>query len=159
MQEHFLRQGAEGGFALSPKGVLEDCIGVKHVEGQHQNEHLCEHGHRMMVKAMLQMILLGQFPECLVFNAPAAMPHAPNRFGAIAGKLFGDSPYPLAGQLLAALFPSPVTRLFPLFLGGHHTDLARVAVGEVQIIDFPQLHLALLAVVLLEGQVGRFAFN
>src|SRR5437773_8176347 len=94
-----------------------------------------------MMRAMLQVVILGQFIEPIVFHPPPPMPHLPDLLRRAGAKFLRGRPAPMS-LLVLQHTPTPNLRgLLPGFVGYDHPNRPH-RLGKGQIVDFPTLHVA-----------------
>jgi len=121
-QVHLLGQGFGALFARRYELALQLRKCVEEREPNDQDKQFRQHGGGLMVVTVLQSVVLGQFVEGFVFNAPAPGARLVNKLFAVNGQFLAGAPEPLAclrsGCFLAALDAF----LGPLFLGANNPD-------------------------------------
>src|SRR5678815_4250905 len=112
---------------------------------------------------MLQVIMLGQFIEGVVLDAPPSVPYLPDDLSRIRIEFLADQPAPRTVLVLDEFVgPHPLS-LWPPFLGQDHAHGSNRLVSKRQIPGFPQFDFSIPPLIalgwLVLGQGGGFLVN
>ena len=102
--------------------------------------------------AVVQVISLGQFVERFVFDAPAPVSGMINHFGDISVQFGAGAPDPETAPGFLFFVPAPHALLHPLFFGTDDPDRLAIFLAELEVFDFPQLHLPLALLIAKDAQ-------
>ena len=88
LQAQFL----QGDLALAIELAIEQDKGMKQVEGQQRNQQTGQDRSRIMMGAVPQVPVLGQYVEGVVLDPPPTVPQVPDGPATIAVKILGHHP-------------------------------------------------------------------
>src|SRR6266436_4061066 len=98
------------------------------------------YGYRMMMSAMGQMPVLGQFPKGVVFYLPAQVSDVTNDGAVVAVQVPRHHPNPILFFLLLLPFLAHALALGPLLSHSDHSNWPRIGVGEANARHIPNLN-------------------
>ena len=124
---NLLAQFVERGLAQPEEFAVQKSKGVKEREGDDFYPQQRHHGHRMVMGAMGQVPVLGQFAKGVVLDLPTQVSQVPDGGGAIRLQISRHHPNPLLLFFLAPpLFARPLSFPPPL---PHPDDPNRPGIG------------------------------
>lgn len=134
----------KGGLRIPQELAVEAGEHLKEVEGQDEDQKPGHDGHGMVMGAVIQVVMLGQFVEGMVLDPPALVAHAPDGLRGIGVEFGGRDPAPVGASRGGHSPAGDSLGLDPGLVGQNHPHGFGAVSAKLQVPNLPQGDLAIL---------------